>query len=354
MTLLSFDVIPKSLLGVDIGTSAVRVVEISSWGERKTLRNYAELLVPSLYDKPFRTFEKNALLLSSQDIARALRAVLQEANIQQKKAVFSISDFSSFFTTLELPSSMKKSELADAVRFEARRHVPLALSEVTLDWQLLEDPGKDRKQPFRVLLVAVPNEFLHQYQEIARLAGLELVVLEAEVFGCIRSYVTEDQPTTVLLDIGAQTTTVSVVQRGMLQNSHSMDIGGMHFTERISKALSVDYKTADEEKRAQGIHLMAGEVEILLPLMDMIVSEAEKAADDFAQRGTAQVEKIVLSGGMARLPGLQEYFQKSMRKKTEIIDPFRSLLYPPILESTLKERGPSFAVAVGMALRGTE
>lgn len=354
MTLLSFDVIPKSLLGVDIGTSAVRMVEISRWGDRKTLKNYGELLVPNLYEKPFRTIEKNALLLSSKDIARAVRATVEEANIQEKRAVFSISDFSSFFTTLELPPSMKKSEMGDAVRFEARRHIPLPLSEVTLDWQLLESTDKNKRRPFRVLLVAVPNEFLHQYQEIARLAGLELVALEAEVFGCIRSSLREDKTTVVLLDIGAQTTTVSVVQNEMLQSSYSMDLGGMHLTETVAQALSIDSRQAENLKRSRGLAAVSDNVQILLPLINMIVTEIQKAADNWTKRTGGGIDRIVVSGGTARLPGLQEYFERNTRKKTEIVDPFRTMQYPPILESTVREIGPSFAVAVGMALRETK
>lgn len=354
MSVFSFDVIPKSFVGIDIGTSALKVVEIKGWGDRKTLKNYGELRIRTLYDKPFRTFEKNALLLSSQDIAKAIRAVLQEAHIREKKVIFSIPDFSSFFTTFELPSSMDRKEVEDAVRFEARRHVPLLLSEVTLDWQLLEQPSKGKKQPFRILLVAVPNETLNQYQEIARFAQLQLVALEAEVFGCIRACLKEEKAAVVLLDMGAQTTTISVVHNGILQNSHSMDAGGMSFTERIAKALSVNYRIAEQEQNSKGIALVSGNVQILLPVADMVVSEAQKAAESFARTEKGKVNKFVLAGGMARLPGLQEYFERSTGTKTEIIDPWRSILYPPILESALQDMGPSFAVAVGMALKGFE
>ena len=253
MSWFALDVVPKSFLGIDVGSSALRIVEISGWGDRRRLKNYGELRVRTMYDKPFRTFEKNALLLSTQDIARAIRGVLEEMKSKERKAVFSLSDFSSFFTTFELPV-MKDKELVDAVRFEARRHVPIPLSEVVIDWQLIGKKDKKSKT-HRILLVAVPKEVITYYEEIARFAGLRLVGLEAEVFGNIRSYLKDEEHPAVLVDVGAQTTTVSIVYRNTLRLSHTIDTGGNSFTERIAKALSLDYKKAEMEKikRTNGI-----------------------------------------------------------------------------------------------------
>jgi len=352
MSLFSFDVVPKSLLGIDIGNSSLKVTEISGWGERRTLKNYGEIRVRTLYDEPFRTFDKNALLLSSNDISKALKAIFEETHIKERRAIFSISDFSSFFTSFQLPP-MKDKELADAVRFEARRHVPLSLSEVVLDWQLVEK-RKEKNQPHNVLLVAVPKEVISQYEEIARYSGLKLVALEAEVFGSIRSSLQDEKEPVVLLDIGSQTTTVSVVYNGILWISYSTDTGGNSFTERIAKGLSINYLQAEQEKIAKGIHVAAGNVQILLPVVDLLLTEIRKAMEGFHPHDKKQVRKIVLGGGAGSLLGLPEYIEKHIDKKTELIHPFRHILYPPILEDAMKEMGPSYAVAVGMGLRGFE
>jgi len=350
MSLFSFDVVPKSFLGIDIGNSSLKVTEISGWGERRTLKNYGEIRVRTLYDEPFRTFDKDALLLSSNDISKALKAIFEETHMKEKRAIFSISDFSSFFTSFQLPP-MKDKELADAVRFEARRHVPLSLSEVVLDWQLLEK-RKGKNQPHNVLLVAVPKEVISQYEDIARYAGLELVALEAEVFGSIRSSLKDEEEPVVLLDIGSQTTTVSVVYKEVLWISHSIDTGGNSFTERIARVLSIDYRQGEEEKFAKGIHVVAGNVQVLLPIVDLLLAEIRKSIDSFHPHDKKQVQKIMLGGGAASLLGLREYIEKQMDKKTELINPFRHILYPPILEDAMKDMGPSYAVAVGMGLRG--
>src|SRR3989304_1925777 len=98
MSWFSIDVVPKSFLGIDVGSSALRVAAISGWGDRKTLKSYGEIRMRTMYKEPFRSFEKSALLLSTSDIAKALRGIFEEMRITEKKAIFSISDFSTFFT----------------------------------------------------------------------------------------------------------------------------------------------------------------------------------------------------------------------------------------------------------------
>jgi len=97
-----------------------------------------------------------------------------------------------------------------------------------------------------------------------------------------------------------------------------------------------------------------GNVRILLPVVDLITTEIRRVLEEFERQRVGQVRKIVLSGGTAKLPGLVDYFEKQFGRKTEIINPFRDILYPPLLEGVIKDMGPSYAVAVGMALRGFE
>ncbi len=350
MSWFSIDVVPKSFLGIDVGSSALRLVEIGGWGDRRTLKNYGEIRMRAMYKEAFRSFEKSALLLSTSDIAKALRGIMEEARIAEKKAIFAISDFSSFFTTFELPP-MEERELGEAVRFEARRHVPLPLSEVVLDWQLLE---KTADQHNRILLVAVPQEVVHYYEEIARFAGLQLIALEAEIFGNIRAYLKEEKEPAVLIDIGSHTTTVSVVAHNLLRISHSLSVGGNMLTERIATSLSVDYERAEEEKIQKGLHLVQGNVRILLPVIDIITTEIKKVLEGFELQRAGAAQKIVLAGGGAKLPGLREYFEKQFGRRTEIIAPFRNIIYPPLFEEFISDMGPAYAVAVGMALRGFE
>ena len=357
---------PKRFLGIDIGTSYIKIMEISRFGNRRKLENYGSLPAAVLYQKPFRTFEKSTLLLSTDDISRAIRAVLAEAKIKTSTTIFSIPDFSTFFTNFELPL-MTKEELPRAVEFEARQHVPLPLAEVTLDWQITEgevsDKGKTPKSRpvgttgqanLKILLAAVPNEVINQYREIARISQLEMFALEAEVFGLKRALVDEEERKPIaLVDIGAQTTTCSIVDKKILESSHSFDMSGNDFTKIISDGLNLGYEEAENLKIKEG--LSDKEVrEILLPLIDVVLREVSGVLNNFSNKKGREIQKIILAGGSALLPGLKDYLAENLKTEVEIANPFSKIFYPPILEKKLKEMGPAFTIAVGMALRGLE
>ena len=354
--------IPKKSLGIDVGTSAVKIVELSRWGERIKLENYGEISAQALYQKPFRTFEKSTLLLFAEDISRAIKAIMEEAKIKTRRAAFSIPDFSSFFTSFELPP-MTQEELPQAVKYEARSHVPLPPGEVTLDWQIIEgEASNQRKSKLKILLVAVPNEIINQYRKIAEISGLELIALEAEVFGLVRSLIGEEKRAVILVDIGAQSTTCSIIEKRILKMSYSFDIAGNELTATLAKGLGIDYKEARELKEEYGI--LSGGLgkggpaeemrEILIPLVDVILKEIEKISQNFCITEGKEIPKIFLTGASAYLPGLKEYFESYFKKEIEIANTFSRIFYPPILEKTLREKGSSYAVSVGMALRGLE
>lgn len=354
--------IPKKFLGIDIGTSLIKIVELSRWRDRKKLENYGEISASVLYNKSFRTFEKSTLVLSDQEVAKAISAIMEEAKIQARDALLTIPDFSSFFTNFELPP-MTAEEIPEAIRSEAKQYVPLPLAELALDWQVVGGVPNDKKTKLKVLLVAVPSEVINQYQKIAQLAGLQLKALEAEVFALVRALVPEEEKRAVaLIDIGAQSTTCNIIEKRILKFSHSFDLGGNELTKRLSEGLSIDYKKSEDIKKKYGIlsspqtdlesEMSGGQ--ILFPLIDFMIKEAEKIIKNFYWTEGKEIDKIILAGGAALLPGLLEYFRDHFKKEVEIINPFSAVFCPPILEKKLKGMGPSYAVAVGAALRGLE
>lgn len=347
---------PERYLGVDVGTSFIKVIELSQHGKRIKLDNYGEMSASSLYEKPFRSFEQSTLSFSSSDVVRAVKAILKEAKMNAYKAYFSIPDFSTFFTSFRLPP-MPKEELPQAVQFEARRHIPLPISEVVLDWQVIGEKDNEQKiSNFNVLLVAVPNEVIRQYEEIARLARLKIIALEAEVFSLFRSLAKEEKEAAILIDIGARSTTVSIADAGIVKISHSFDTAGNDFTSLISRALNLELKEAEAIKQRHGI-LPSGDANskgAIVPMIDLISTEIKKVSQNFYLQENKRLSKIILAGGSAFLPGLADYFSKVAEMKVEIANPFTGLYYPPILNDVLKKMGPAYAVAVGAALRGFE
>jgi type IV pilus assembly protein PilM len=366
-----FKIKSTKFLGVDIGNSSIKIVEIEKSGRRPRLINYGQIEMPLFESQPFKSLRKNALSLSDENIAEAIGAVLDEAGIRTREANFSIPDFCSFFTGFELPA-MNKEEISKAVFYQVRPLIPLPLEEVSLDWSIIK--GKPSKTPLKILVVAIPNEVIAQYQKIADLVGLRLKFLESEVFALARSLVDENKNKKVigLVDIGDQSTTCSIVEENILKTSHSFNIAGSELTKVIDRSLGIEYNKAEDLKKRYGLlssapsfnqlgglnqnERLEGKTlpKVLSPLMDSILEEIKRVFRDFYRSEGKEVERVVLSGGTALMPGLKEYFKNELRKEVVQADPFSHIDFPPVLKQTLKNLGPVYGIAIGLALKGLE
>jgi type IV pilus assembly protein PilM len=344
----------KNCIGIDIGTSSIKVVELE---KRKgaALTNYGILSSDYFADKAPITREKGTLSIAEPNICQALSSILKEAGIKSKQAFFAIPDFATFFTTFNLPP-MSGQEVSDAVKYEAPRRIPLPLSEVTLDWQLIKGgPSSEGRTPLRILLVAVPNEVIAQYQRIAASAGLKLIALEAEVFALVRALVKYQDTGNIvcLIDIGERTTTINIVPQGTLKISYSFDIAGEDFTGALAKALSIEKKKAEIIKQMYGLRAEKPLIKkILQPLADSILKKTKSIFDELYLEDKERVGKVILTGGGATLPGFIDYFAQQLDLPIELANPFLDISYPSTLEGALKKLGPGFTIAAGMALRG--
>ncbi len=356
-----FKIRPKKFLGIDIGTSSLRIVELERQGQTYRLINYGEIKTSAFREKSLKVFQKNSLALSNKQVAEAIQNIFEEAKIQTEEANFSIPDFCSFSTTFNLPV-MGKDEVPEAVNYEVRPFIPLPLTAVTLDWFIIE--GEPSKTTLKILVVAIPNDVINQYQDIAQLAGLKLRILEAEVFALARSSIKDEREKEIigLIDIGARSTTCSIIEKGILKSNHSFNVAGNELAEVIAGSLNIERNRAEELEKKYGLVLdssSSGEPskeirKILIPLIDSILEEIRKVFRSFYRQEGKKIEKIVLAGGLISMPGLKEYFSVELKKKVIIADPFLHIACPPILTETLKEIGPSYAIAVGLALKGLE
>lgn len=350
----------RKVLGIDIGTSSVRVVELLKKKGAIHLNNYAELKSESFVKKPFRVFTKNSISLSNSELGKAIGNILEEAGMETKTANLGIPDFSSFFTSFQIPV-MSKEEIPQAIQYEVRPYIPLPLLEVTLDWIIME--GEPSKTPLKILVVAIPNDVIIQYQEIAKVAGLELKSLESEVFSLARAVARsvgkeEKGKKMALIDIGARSTTCSILENGILKFSYTLGIGGNELTEVVAKSFNIDYDEGEELKIKNG--LLANENEkmntrrVLIPLIDSILEEAKEVFRNFYRQEGKEVDKVCLAGGMANMVGLKEYFAENLKKEVMIVNPFLNINYPLMLKKNLEQIGPLYAIAAGLALNGLE
>lgn len=349
----------EKTLGIDIGTSSIKIVEISQQkNQKKVLENYGEMDISfsreTLFKEPIE--KQNAILFSNKQIAEAISDILEESKIQTKKANFSIPDFYTFFTSFNLPLMTQK-EIPDAIKYEAKNYIPLSLSDIVLDWTVIkEDKNNKIGNTLKVLVIAIPNNIVNQYQEIATMAGLELQTLEAEAFSLVKSLTKKDGKIVSIVDIGSRTTICNIVENGILKISHSFNIAGNELTEALSRSLMIKYSDAEELKKNCGLLKAGFDIdgntrEILIPLVDSILNEIKKIFQNFYQQENRTVEKIILTGNSILMPGLKEYFFEEFKKEIEIANPFADFIYPQILTEHLKEIGPSFAIAVGTALK---
>lgn len=344
---------PKKMVGIDIGTASIKIVELSRWGQGKTLENYGEIKSSSLYKEPFRSVEKGSYLLSNYFVSRAIRAVLEEAKIRTKSVIFSIPDFSTFCVSFELPPMTKK-EVPEAVYYNAPQFIPLPITETTLDWKIIGGVP-DGKSPIQIFLIAIPNQTIQDYQKVAQLVGLELYAVEPEVFGIARALSLGQKNCVCMIDIGVQSTTINIVDKGIIKKSYSFEFAGSQLTYAISAAMGLENIEAEEIKKKQGlINSQENIAKTLYLLIDPLLLEVKKILSNFYIESNKDIDAIYLTGGTSNLPGLKEYFSQVLNKKTEIPNCFSDILYPPILGQTIEEMAPSFSVATGVALGGLE
>ncbi|MBU2579286.1 pilus assembly protein PilM [Patescibacteria group bacterium] len=345
----------KTCLGIDIGAFSIKIIELSSFGKKKKLENYIKFSFP-VKDSPLRMFHQENLTLLSENAAEVLNALFEKIKIKHGKAAFSLPDFSTFSTTFNLPP-MTRTEVPQAIEFEARHHIPVPLSEVTFDWQIIEKKEIPPEVELKILLVAIPNKVLWNFQKMVNLTQIEMKSMEAEVFGLIRSSIPESlaEKAVCLVDVGWQSTTVSIVENKTLKKSRSFDISSNGMTEDISSNLKIDLESAEKLKIKHGLDPKEKNVnEILLPQINSLAFEIKKICEDFYHTEGRKVENVILAGGTATLFGLKEYLAAKLKKEVILADPFKNISFPSVLEPRLKNLGPSFAVAAGVALMGLE
>ncbi len=339
------------VVGIDIGSSSIKVIQLKRVRESAALETYGELQLG-----PYANVEiGRATNLDPARLAEALVDIVREASVSSKKAALGMSYSSSFVTVVTLPV-VDEGQLASMVPIEARKYVPVPISEVTLDWFVIPDTkGTERKNPqSRVLLAAIHNEAISKYRTVMKNAALISSFTEIEVFSTIRSSVLEEDGVVAIIDIGAATTKLYVVAGGIVQRTHSITIGSQDMTLSLSQALELSVADAEELKRQVGISSAGTDERIKTSLnftIERILGESRRLLAAHEQRTGMKVGKIILTGGGALLKGLLEHAHAQLERDVVLADPFSKVEYPAFLEDTLKEAGPSFAVAMGVALR---
>lgn len=344
---------PKKIVGVDLGTDAVKLVELSLASGKPRLSNYGEMKQKTALKKTAAEVKAAQPTMSTSQASLMVRQILDEAKIKTKGAIFSIPDFLTFCTAFEIPQ-MPEKEIPGAVRFNASQYITLPITEVTLDWRIISLPGKN-SSTIKVFIVAIPNQVIEDYKTIARDANLELYAVEAEVFGIARSLVKDNKKTICLLDIGSESSTLNIVDQGFLKKSYSADFSSDAITSRLMTSLKLNYEQAQEFQNKEGLRTQNQvALEALNSVVNPFFEEIKSVLAEFAKSDQKQIEEFYLAGGVSNMPGLKEYFSKIFTKDAFYPNCFSGISHPSILKDTLQEMSSRFSVAVGMALDGLD
>ena len=337
----------SSSLGIDIGTSSLKVVELSGGKENIVLENYGEIFLRNFFGQGPAKGVEGSLVYSSQEIAEAIKHLLSEMGIKSKKAYFSIPDFVSFFTSFTVPP-MKEEEVASAIEFHSKQYIPLPINEVSLDWFLEKN---NEKKETKVNLIAVPNDVIEQYREISRLAQLEINSLEGEMFALVRALLRDKKEPVAIIDIGEQSTMLTVAQNGLLKTTHSLDIAGNMLVKQVAKSAQIEYNAAREIVMGYGIEESNVRKAVLSPF-NSLFSEVSRVLDAFEKKEGILIEEVIIAGGFSLLPGVVDFATEALDKKVIKKSCFEGVKYPEILEPELTRISNSHAIAFGVALNG--
>lgn len=355
----------KSVVGIDIGSSAIKIVQLKKEKGKAVLENYGELaLGPSAGLEIGR-----ATNLPIEKVLSALKDLLEETKINATSGAISVPLSASLLSVIEMPPLDKK-KLDAMIPIEARKYIPVPISEVVLDWWVmpernseLEESNQETvsedanpKKMIEVLIAAIHNEAIAKFNSIKTGMGLSSALLEIEIFSSIRSVIGHDLAPIMILDMGAGATKLAMIEYGVVRTSpHIINMGSQDITLALSKSLGITVAEAEQLKRETGLSkkdVNGKNVSDIISLtLDNIFGEAKRVLLNYQKRYNKTVSKVILTGGGVLLKGLPAVATRNFEAEVMLGDPFSKIDTPAFLGNTLRENGPEFAVAIGLALK---
>lgn len=354
-----------SAIGIDIGSSSIKIVQIKKRGSKAILTTYGVIGLGPYADLDIGRVTN----LPDEKIIEALKETLKQSGVTTNVSAIAMPVQSSLIFTIELPSNIKKNEMASIIANEARRYIPVPINEVSLDWFLLpkkeanfleannQDVPYFSTEKTEILVVAIQNNAISKYKAIAEGCKLNTGFFEIEVFSSIRANFEHELSLVLLMDFGASRTKLTIVEFGTVKSFHTISRGGADISDSISKSLDIPFSEAEKMKKEYGLYDNPKEKslsDIIKIHTDYIFSEANNVLLGYEKKHNRTVSKIILTGGGSLLKGLKEIASNNFKAEIEIGHPFGKVVAPVFLDKILESTGPEFAVAVGLALRKLE
>ncbi len=343
----------KELVGLDIGDSSIKVVELKELGRGRGWE------VTALAKEPLpQEAIVDGTIMDAGLVVDTLRRIWTNHRIKHTKVATALSGQAVIIRRINLPT-MSEAELAEQIRWEAEQYIPFNIQEVSLDYHVLKGSSLAGEGNMDVILVAARKEKIEDYTSVITQAGLEPTVIDVGTFAalnCFEANYGEEMPASAaLIDIGASVTSIAVLQNGVSVFWRDISIGGNQYTDTLQRELNLSRDQAEASKRGETIDGVSGDQvsQILSSVNDELCHEIQRTIDFVKAFAGSEhpLEAIFLAGGGSRLPGLRDALGAQFRARVEMLDPFRKVKLPARIADQMGDAGPDAAVAVGLALR---
>jgi type IV pilus assembly protein PilM len=343
---------PKAVVGLDIGSSAVKAVELKPAGKGFRVGAFAIEPVPpdSIVD---------GAIIDGGAVADAIRRLFERKAFKTKEVAASLSGNAVIVKKISLPV-MTEAELGESIYWEAEQYIPFDIQDVNLDYQIL-DPGTgpDSKGTMDVLLVAAKKEKIADYTNVISQAGRVPVVVDVDAFALQNAYEVNYGPQpgaiVVLLNAGASAININILSGDQSLFTRDISIGGNAYTEAVQKELGLPFDRAEQAKKGHSETVAFDEVRPVLHAMtENVLLEIQKTFDFFkATAASDRIDRILLSGGACAVDGFAQALEERFKAPVEMFDPFKKIAFdaPKLGVAQAEQVVPTAAVAVGLALR---
>lgn len=292
-------------------------------------------------------------------MAQAIQKLMVDSRVTIKNANVALPENQVFTKVIEMPELSDK-ELSSAIYWEAEQHIPAPLKTMALDYKIVKRNVSDQfSSKMQVLLVGAPTTLVHRYQQIFEMTGLTINAIETEIISVVRALVPANSTSVLLIvNIGALSTSLAIVQNGIVVFTYSVPLGGLAMDRAIASNFAFTPAQAEEYKKTYGINdqNLGGKIsQALQPILLSILSEVKKAIAYYADKNKNDnpIAQIILTGGSSLLPGIDLFFARSTGLETIIGNPWKIHAVAGISPELL-EQGPRFSVALGLAMRSDE
>jgi type IV pilus assembly protein PilM len=332
--------------GLDIGSTAIRLVQLRRGSVHPALVAYGSVAVPA-------NLTSSDSKIDQDKISELVKQLVRENHVSLKNVVVGLPSNKVFATVITTPK-LDNSQLAKAIRYQAEQYIPMALDQVKLDWAVV-DQSKDGKQ-LEVLLLAAPNSAIDKYVAILEKAGLEPLALEANATAVARALIPSNNLAVAMVDFGALDSDISIVLNNAPRLIRSVSVGGLTLVRAVAQNLGLDEVQATQFTYKFGLtqSKLEGQVfKAIKPTLDNMVSEVEKSVKYFTGRyPDVKLEKLVVTGSASALPELGPFLANSSGLPVEFGNAWVNVSYPSGLQEKLMGMSSEYAAAVGLAGRG--